>query len=205
MTIVERNTHETQIRLEVVPGSGAARVDTTIPFLDHMLVTLARYASLDLEIAARGDLRHHLIEDVLVDALAGEVLEMAGLEDRGHLIEDVAIAFGAAVAALVPPRAARYGDRFIPMDDALVHVAIDLGGRPYYQGSLPSDLYEHWFRSFSDNALATVHVRVIRGRDRHHVVEAAFKALGASLRQALVADGGSGVFSTKGAVGLEVK
>jgi imidazoleglycerol-phosphate dehydratase len=179
MTIVERNTRETQIRLEVASGSGAARVETTIPFLDHMLVTLARYASLDLTLAACGDLHH-------------------------HLIEDVGIAFGAAVAALVPPRAARYGDRFIPMDDALVHVAIDLGGRPYYQGPLPSDLYDHWFRSFSDNALATLHVRVIRGRDRHHVVEAAFKALGASLRQALAADSTSGVFSTKGAVGLEV-
>jgi imidazoleglycerol-phosphate dehydratase len=179
MTIVERNTRETQIRLEVAPGSGAARIDTTIPFLDHMLVTLARYASLDLTLTARGDLHH-------------------------HLIEDVAIAFGAAIAALVPSRAARYGDRFIPMDDALVHVTIDLGGRPYHEGPLPSDLYEHWFRSFSDNALATVHVRVIRGRDRHHVVEAAFKALGASLRQALVADGTAGVFSTKGAVGLEV-
>ena len=179
MTIVERNTRETRIRLEVAPGSGAARIDTTIPFLDHMLVTLARYASLDLTLTARGDLHH-------------------------HLIEDTAIAFGAAIAALVPSRAARYGDRFIPMDDALVHVAIDLGGRPYYQGPLPSDLYDHWFRSFSDNALATVHVRVIRGRDRHHVVEAAFKALGASLRQALAVDGASGVFSTKGAVGLEV-
>jgi imidazoleglycerol-phosphate dehydratase len=179
MTIVERNTRETQIRLEVSPGSGTARVDSTIPFLDHMLVTLGRYASLDLTLIARGDLRH-------------------------HLVEDVAIAFGAAVAALLPPRAARYGDRFIPMDDALVHVAIDLGGRPYYQGPLPSDLYEHWFRSFSDNALATLHVRVIRGRDRHHVVEAAFKALGASLGQALVADSASGVFSTKGIVGLEV-
>jgi imidazoleglycerol-phosphate dehydratase len=179
MTIVERNTRETQIRLEVSPGSGTARVDTTIPFLDHMLVTLGRYASLALTLIARGDLRH-------------------------HLVEDVAIAFGAAVAALLPPRAARYGDRFIPMDDALVHVAIDLGGRPYYQGPLPSDLYEHWFRSFSDNALATLHVRVIRGRDRHHVVEAAFKALGASLGQALVADSASGVFSTKGIVGLEV-
>jgi imidazoleglycerol-phosphate dehydratase len=179
MTIVERNTRETQIRLVVVPGSGAAMIDTSIPFLDHMLVTLARYASLDLTLTARGDLQH-------------------------HLIEDVAIAFGTALAALVPPRAARYGDCFIPMDDALVHVAIDLGGRPYYQGPLPSDLYEHWFRSFSDNALATVHVRVIRGRDRHHVVEAAFKALGASLRQALAADSASGVFSTKGTVGIEV-
>jgi imidazoleglycerol-phosphate dehydratase len=180
MTIVERKTRETQIRVEVAAGSGVSNIDTTVPFLDHMLVTLARYASLDLTLTASGDLRH-------------------------HVIEDVAIAFGAAIAAMVPPRAARYGDRFIPMDDALVHVAIDLGGRPFYQGPLPSDLYDHWFRSFSDNALATLHVRVLRGRDRHHVVEAAFKALGASLRQALVADGGRGVFSTKGAVGLEVK
>jgi imidazoleglycerol-phosphate dehydratase len=180
MTIVVRDTRETQIRVEVVPGSGVSKIETTIPFLDHMLVTLARYASLDLTLTARGDLRH-------------------------HLIEDVAIAFGAAVAALVPPHAARYGDHFIPMDDALVHVALDLGGRPYYVGPLPSDLYDHWFRSFSDNAHATVHVRVLRGRDRHHVVEAAFKALGASLRQALVADGETGVFSTKGAVSLEVK
>ncbi|MEP7088381.1 MAG: imidazoleglycerol-phosphate dehydratase [Gemmatimonadota bacterium] len=179
MTVVVRNTRETQIRVEVAPGTGVSEIDTTIQFLDHMLVTLARYGSLDLKITARGDLRH-------------------------HLIEDVAIALGAAIAALVPPRAARYGDRFIPMDDALVHVAIDLGGRPYYAGPLPSDLYEHWFRSFADNAMATVHVRVLRGRDRHHIVEAAFKALGASLRQALVADSATGVFSTKGAVGIEV-
>jgi imidazoleglycerol-phosphate dehydratase len=179
MTIVVRNTRETQIRVELVPGTGVSVVDTSIPFLDHMLVTLARYAALDLQLTARGDLRH-------------------------HLIEDVAIALGAAVAALVPERAARYGDRVIPMDDALVHVSLDLGGRPYYCGPLPSDLYDHWFRSFSDNAHATVHVRVLRGRDRHHVVEAAFKALGAALREALVADSPTGVFSTKGAVGLEV-
>jgi imidazoleglycerol-phosphate dehydratase len=180
MSTVQRNTRETQIRVEAVPGSGASSIHTTIPFLDHMLVTLARYSSLDLTLTARGDLRH-------------------------HLIEDVAIAFGAAIAALVLPGAARYGDRFIPMDDALVHVALDLGGRPYYEGPLPSDLYEHWFRSFSDNANATVHVRVIRGHDRHHVVEAAFKALGASLGQALALNGASAVFSTKGAIGLEVK
>lgn len=180
MTIVERNTRETQIRVEVSLGTGVASIDTSIPFLDHMLVTMARYSSLDLTILARGDLRH-------------------------HLIEDVAIALGAAIAALVPPSAARYGDRFIPMDDALVHAAIDLGGRPYYEGRLPSDLYEHWFRSFSDNALATIHIRVIRGRDRHHVIEAAFKALGASLRAALASDGASGVFSTKGKVDREVK
>jgi imidazoleglycerol-phosphate dehydratase len=179
MTTVQRNTRETQIRIELAPGTGVAAINTTIPFLDHMLVTLARYASLDLTLTARRDLRH-------------------------HVIEDVAIALGAAVAAIAPARAARYGDRVIPMDDALVHVSLDLGGRPYYCGPLPSDLYDHWFRSFSDNARATIHLRVLRGRDRHHIVEAAFKALGAALRQALVANGDAGVFSTKGAVGLEV-
>lgn len=179
MTTVERNTRETQISVALFPGTGTAEIDTTIPFLDHMLGTLARYAALDLRLLARGDLRH-------------------------HLIEDVAIALGAAVAATVPARAARYGDGFIPMDDALVHVAIDLGGRPYYQGPLPSALYDHWFRSFSDNAHATIHVRVLRGRDRHHIVEASFKALGVSMRKALVAEGAAGVFSTKGSVSLDV-
>lgn len=179
MTTVQRNTRETQIRVELAPGTGVAAIDTTVPFLDHMLVTLARYASLDFSLTARGDLRH-------------------------HVIEDVAIALGTAVSAIVPARAARYGDRIIPMDDALVHVSLDLGGRPYYCGPLPSDLYDHWFRSFSDNARATIHVRVLRGRDRHHIVEAAFKALGAALREALLTDGVAGVLSTKGAVGLEV-
>jgi imidazoleglycerol-phosphate dehydratase len=178
MTIIERNTRETQIRLEVAPGSGTARIDTTIPFLDHMLVTLARYAGLDLAVQARGDLRH-------------------------HLIEDVAIAIGAAVADFAPATAARYGDRTIPMDDALVHVSIDIGGRPWYEGPLPSGLYDHWMRSFADNARATLHVRVIRGRDRHHVVEAAFKALGLALRDALVETGA--VFSTKGSVVLSAE
>ena len=179
MTTVVRNTRETQIRIELAAGTGASEIDTTIPFLDHMLVTLARYASLDLTLTARGDLRH-------------------------HLIEDVAIALGSAVAAIVPERAARYGDRVIPMDDALVHVSLDLGGRPYYCGPLPSNLYDHWFRSFSDNARATIHVRVLRGRDRHHVVEAAFKGLGLTLREALVTSEGAAVFSTKGAIALEV-
>jgi imidazoleglycerol-phosphate dehydratase len=182
MPVVTRETKETQIRVAVTAGAGAAappaRVDTGEPFLDHMLVTLARYAGLDLEVRARGDLPH-------------------------HLIEDVGIVVGAAVAALAPPSAARYGDRTVPMDDALVHVSVDIGGRPYYEGPLPSGLYDHWMRSFADNARATLHVRVIRGRDRHHVVEAAFKALGLALRDALVETGA--VFSTKGSASLRVE
>jgi imidazoleglycerol-phosphate dehydratase len=86
------------------------------------------------------------------------------------------------------------------MDDALVQACVDVGGRAYYEGPLPSSLYDHWMQSFSDHAKATVHIVVIRGKDRHHIIEAAFKALGMSLRTAL-AEGGS-VFSTKGPVTL---
>jgi imidazoleglycerol-phosphate dehydratase len=178
MTVIVRETKETTIRCEVVRGTGRATVATGEPFLDHMLVAFARYSGLDLDVQARGDLPH-------------------------HLIEDVAICVGAAVTGALPPTAARYGDRTVPMDDALVHCALDLGGRPYYRGPLPSSLYDHWMRSFSDNARATVHLRVLRGRDRHHIVEAAFKALGLAVRDAFVDSGA--VFSTKGGVALRIE
>jgi len=86
------------------------------------------------------------------------------------------------------------------MDDALVEAALDTGGRPYYRGPLPSTLYDHWMRSFADTAKFTLHLRVLRGSDRHHIVEAGFKALGLALRDAM-AEGGA-VFSTKGTVEL---
>lgn len=177
MSTISRTTNETQVRIALGASNGLS-VDTSVPFLDHMLVTLARYAGVGLDLHARGDLRH-------------------------HIVEDTAIAFGSALARFAPAACARYGERLIPMDDALVQCAIDLGGRPYYAGRLPSGLYDHWMRSFADNARATLHVRVLHGRDRHHIVEAAFKALGLSLRQALADGEGSAVFSTKGAVILE--
>ena len=177
MSTVVRETKETQIRVTVSRGTGVATVDTTRPFLDHMLVTFARYSGLDLDVHARGDLPH-------------------------HLIEDVAICVGAAIAAALPPTAARYADRTIPMDDALVQCAIDLGGRPYYRGKLPVAIWEHWMRSFADNAKATLHIRVLRGMDSHHIVEGAFKALGLCIRDAFVESGA--VFSTKGSVALQV-
>jgi imidazoleglycerol-phosphate dehydratase len=178
MTVVVRETRETTIRCEIVRGAGRATVATGEPFLDHMLVTFARYSGLDLTVQATGDLPH-------------------------HLIEDVAICVGAAVAATLPATAARYGDRTIPMDDALVHCALDLGGRAFYRGPIPSPLYDHWMRSFSEHARATLHLRVLRGRDRHHIVEAAFKALGLAIRDAFVESGA--VFSTKGGVALRVE
>jgi imidazoleglycerol-phosphate dehydratase len=86
------------------------------------------------------------------------------------------------------------------MDDALVQVALDAGGRAYYEGPIPSGLYDHWMRSFAQNAGMTLHILVLRGTDRHHIVEAAFKALGLALRDAL--QEGDAVFSTKGSVSM---
>ena len=175
MSHVRRETRETTVEVRLAAGAGAAKCESGVPFLDHMLATLARYAGLDLEVRAEGDLRH-------------------------HVIEDVALTLGRALRAEIPEAAARFGDRTVAMDDALVHAAVDLGGRVYYRGPLPSTLYDHWMRSLSDSAGITLHLRVIRGRDRHHVVEAAFKALGLALRDALVETGA--VFSTKGSVAL---
>lgn len=176
--VVERSTKETQIRVEAKLGEGIAVVDTSIPFLDHMMTALAKYSGIDLTIHARGDLRH-------------------------HLIEDVALTVGPAIAKVMPATAARYGDRTVPMDEALVQAVLDVGGRPFYEGPIPSSLYEHWMRSFCDAGKFTLHLLVIRGEDRHHIVEAAFKALGFALRDA-ARDTGA-VFSTKGAIAMEVE
>lgn len=176
MARLTRETRETRITLSVRPGAGEVRVATDDAFLTHMLETLARYAGLALEVEATGDLRH-------------------------HLVEDVAITLGLALAREVPAEAARYGWAVVPMDDALVSAAVDVGGRPWYEGSLPSDLYRHFLQSFATNLGATLHVKVERGTDRHHVVEGAVKATGLALRQALTR--GDSVFSTKGSVRLE--
>jgi imidazoleglycerol-phosphate dehydratase len=180
MSRIERNTRETDIELEVSRSgaSDGSEISTGDVFLDHMLTTLARYAGLELRVKATGDMRH-------------------------HLVEDVAIALGLALAAEVPERAERYGWALVPMDEALVQAAVDVGGRPYYVGRLPSTLYEHFLHSFATHLGATLHVKVIRGRDRHHMVEAAVKATGLALRQALRE--GDSVFSTKGSVAITME
>jgi imidazoleglycerol-phosphate dehydratase len=178
--VVERATRETQIRVELRRGEGKCDVATGIDFLDHMMTTFARYSGLDMVLRAEGDMKH-------------------------HTIEDVAIVVGAAVGRLGGGAMTRYGNRTIPMDDALVQACIDTGGRPYYRGPLPSSLYDHWMRSFADNARATLHIRVLRGSDRHHIVEAAFKALALAIADATTVTAGAGVFSTKGNVSLEVE
>jgi imidazoleglycerol-phosphate dehydratase len=179
MTDIQRQTNETNVTvlLNAAPSGGASvRAATTDPFLDHMLVVLGRYAGFDLTVDAAGDLRH-------------------------HLVEDVAITLGAALRDETPAACQRYGDFTVVMDEAMVQVALDLGGRFYYQGPLPSGLYDHFLRSLAENARMNLHVRVLRGTDRHHVIEAGFKALGLALRHALAP--GDTVFSTKGSVRLE--
>ena len=176
MSKLKRETRETHILMDVKRGTGEARVRVEDRFLGHMVETLARYSGVDIDLEATGDLRH-------------------------HLVEDVAITLGQALKDEVPARATRYGWAQVPMDEALVEAAIDVGGRPYYVGPLPSRLYEHFLQSFAVNLGATLHVRVIRGKDKHHMVEAAVKATGLALRQALVE--GDRVFSTKGSVAVE--
>lgn len=173
MTELVRETSESTVRVSVERGGGDSTIETGDRFLDHMLTTLARYAGLRFAIRASADLRH-------------------------HLVEDVAITLGATIRRMAGPTIARYGDSTVPMDDALVSAVLDVGGRAYYEGPVPSGLYDHWMRSFCEHAAATLHIRVLRGRDRHHIVEAAFKALGFALRQALQ-DGGQSN-SAKGAV-----
>lgn len=181
MSTIQRETGETRVELmlrlpEEDAAGGPAQVATGVRFLDHMLNTFARYSGLELRVEAQGDLRH-------------------------HLVEDVAITLGLALRQEIPATCTRYGDATVVMDDAMVQVALDAGGRPYYRGPVPSVLYDHFFRSLADNAALTLHVRVLRGHDRHHMVEAAVKALGLALRMALAP--GRAVFSTKGAVRIE--
>lgn len=176
MTSLKRTTKETDIRLSLDRNGGEVSVRTDDGFLSHMVNTLARYGGLGLTLEAKGDLKH-------------------------HLVEDVAITLGLALKEEVPGKATRYGSALVPMDEALVQAAVDVGGRPYYVGPLPSRLYRHFLQSLAVNLGATLHIRVIRGNDKHHMVEAAVKAFGLALRQALAE--GDAVFSTKGSVKLE--
>jgi len=170
---LERTSKETRVSVELERGEGPSEVETPLLFLNHMLATLGRYGGFCLLLKAEGDLTH-------------------------HLMEDVAITLGQAIRKLVPEAARRFGERCVPMDDALVQAVVDAGGRPFYRGKLPNALYQHWLRSFAENAGLTLHVRVLRGHNRHHVLEATFKAVGLALRDALETDGA--VVSLKGTV-----
>jgi len=177
MVTVTRRTNETEVTVALGDGT-KTEADTSLPFLDHMLVTLARYSDLSLTVHASGDLDH-------------------------HIAEDVALTLAEALKLVVPARAARYGSAVVPMDDALVAAVLDVGGRPFYAGPLPDPMFDHFFRSLAIAAGMTLHIDVRRGQDHHHVIECAVKAVGLALRQALRQ--GDVVFSTKGSVTWEVR
>ena len=186
---VRRESHETQLQCALsLDAAGETRVDTGLPFLNHMLEQTARYAGFAMEMTGRGDT---------------EV-------DEHHLTEDAGIVFGQALSEALGERVGivRFGSAYAPLDEALSRVVIDLCKRPYCEvndhdmlrgrsGSYAVENLVEFFRAFSVHAGATLHVDYIRGRDRHHVAESMFKALGLALRDAVLRDGG-GVPSTKG-------
>ncbi|MGD0020162.1 MAG: imidazoleglycerol-phosphate dehydratase HisB [Candidatus Limnocylindrales bacterium] len=189
---VSRSTRETQIIVSLkLDGTGETKISTGVGFYDHLLNSLAHHALFDLEIEATGDLAI----------------------DEHHTVEDVALVLGAALAAALGDRAGivRFGDAAVPMDESRATAVLDVGGRPYAMidlpfkgkraGKLPLQLIEHVFESFARAGGLTLHIKG-RGRNDHHLAEAAFKALGRSLRAACAIDPRrSGVPSTKGSLG----
>lgn len=175
---VRRTTRETDVRVEVrLDGAGEARVRTGLGFFDHMLESLARNAAIDLLVEAEGDLQ----------------------VDEHHTVEDVGLALGAALdRALGERRGIRRYGFWVPMDEALARVVIDLSGRSFVVfeaeftrervGELPTELVEDFVRALADRLRATIHVDVVRGRNDHHAIEALFKALGRALRAAAERD-----------------
>ncbi|HEY2167662.1 MAG TPA: imidazoleglycerol-phosphate dehydratase HisB [Jatrophihabitantaceae bacterium] len=189
---VERQTNETKVLVEIdLDGTGAARVSTGVGFFDHMLASFGKHGLFDLTVQVDGDL--HV--------------------DAHHTVEDTAIALGQAFAQAAGDKSGtrRFGSALIPMDEALVQVAVDLSGRPYQvhrepDGAPPSigpdystTLTRHVFESFTMHAAIGAHVLVLSGRDWHHVTEAQYKALARALREAVELDPRVvGVPSTKG-------
>ncbi|GAA2180855.1 imidazoleglycerol-phosphate dehydratase HisB [Leucobacter tardus] len=193
---LERQTSESQIAVEVnLDGSGSHDIETGVPFFDHMLTAFARHALIDLTVRAVGDVHidvHHTVEDTGI-LLGAALLEALG-EKRGIT---------------------RYGDALVPLDEALAQAVIDISGRPYLVhsgepagfeyhligGHFTGSMVRHFFEALVLNARLTVHLRLVEGRDPHHIAEAEFKAFARALRQAKSIDPlETGIPSTKGAL-----
>jgi imidazoleglycerol-phosphate dehydratase len=191
---VERITKESKVLVELdLDGTGNTEISTGVPFFDHMLTALGKHGALDLVVRATGDV---------------EV-------DVHHTVEDVSIVLGQALCAALGDKAGirRFGDAWIPMDESLVQAVVDVSGRPYcvhsgepesmvgfvIGGHYPAVLNRHVFESLAFHAGLALHVRVLGGRDPHHITEAEFKAVARALRAAVAPDGRiTGVPSTKG-------
>ena len=193
---VERTTSESSVVVELdLDGTGRTDISTTVPFYDHMLTALGKHSLVDLTVEATGDTHidvHHTVEDVAITL--GQALRQALGDKRGI---------------------ARFGDAYIAMDETLAQAVVDLSGRPYLVhsgepagqeyhligGHFTGALTRHVFESIAHHAAVTLHVRLITGRDPHHIVEAQFKALARALRAAVEPDPRvEGIPSTKGAL-----
>ncbi len=187
---IKRKTKETNIDLRLnLDGRGSSKISTTLPFLDHMLVLLAKHGLFDLTIKASGDT--HI--------------------DAHHLVEDIGITFGQALQQAIGNKKGiqRYGFFLLTMDEALSYVAIDLSGRTHIEYEAPGlnrqwptfdlDLLEDFFRALGTNGLMNLHIRLLRGRNSHHMAESMFKAVGKALSMAVSKDRRfKGIQSTKG-------
>jgi imidazoleglycerol-phosphate dehydratase len=191
---IERTTKESTVAVEIdLDGAGKVEISTGVPFYDHMLTAFGVHGAFDLSVKATGDI---------------EI-------DAHHTVEDVAIVLGKAIRKALGERAGirRFGDAWIPMDETLAHAAIDVSGRPYcvhagepemmtgfvVGGHYATVLNRHVFESIAFHAELALHIRVVHGRDPHHITEAEYKAVARALRAAVEADPRlTGVPSTKG-------
>lgn len=187
---VERSTKESQVKVELnLDGAGKIEVDTGVPFFDHMLSQLGKHAGFDLIVKTTGDV---------------EV-------DSHHTVEDTSLAVGQALREALGDKSGirRFGDALVPLDEVIVQAAVDLSGRPYLVhrqpeiveliGTFDTTLGKHIWESFVAEARIALHIRVIEGRNAHHVLEAQFKAVARALRDAVTLDSRvTGVPSTKG-------
>ena len=187
---VDRTTNETSIQIRLVlDGQGQASAASGIPFFDHMLEQLGKHGGFDLDVVAKGDL---------------EI-------DTHHTIEDTGIALGAALKQALGDKVGvrRFADALVPLDEALVQVALDLSGRPFlaydldpvseFIGTFDPQLAEEFWRAFAVAAGITLHIRGLEGKNGHHIIEASFKAVARALRDAVRIEG-STVPSTKGVI-----
>lgn len=187
---IDRKTAETSIRVSLaLDGQGEAKIDTGIGFFDHMLILLAKHGLMNLVIQVQGDLQ----------------------VDGHHTVEDVGIVLGQAIKQALGDKTGirRYGTAFVPMDEALAMVSLDISGRPYLVydapvnapriGEYDTELSEEFFRALCVNAGLTLHIKLLHGKNAHHIIEAIFKALGRALDEAVGKDERiTGVMSTKG-------
>ena len=187
---VSRKTKESEVDVKInLDGSGEISIDTGVPFFDHMLSQLGKHAGFDLTVKTKGDV---------------EV-------DSHHTVEDTSLAFGQALREALGDKAGikRFGDAMVPLDEVLLQVAVDLSGRPYLVhrqpeiveliGTFDTTLGRHIWESIIAEARIALHIRVLEGRNAHHVFEAQFKAVARALREACAIDGKAiGVPSTKG-------